>query len=88
MITTVNMFGPIARSGVLSQHLTVVVTIVNTSKSYVTGTAKFHYLSTKIYQFLVCLLYHNLITVYTTAIKSSSLLQNSMGLLLQLTEMG
>ena len=37
---------------------------------------------------LACLLYHDLITVYTTATKSSSLLQNFMGFLLQLTEMG
>ena len=36
---------------------------------------------------LPCLLYHNLITVYTTAAKPSSLLQNLMGFLLQLTEM-
>ena len=41
----------------------------------------------KKHQFLVCLLYHNLITIYTTATKSSSLLQNLMGFLLQLTEM-
>ena len=80
------MSGP--RSGVLSQELAVVVTIVNTSKSYATGPAKFNYLSTKICQFLVCLLYHNLITIYTTAAKSSLLMQNLMGLLLQLTEMG
>ena len=81
------MSGP--RSAVLSQELAVVVTIVNTSKSYVTGPAKFNYLSTKISQFLACLLYHNLIiTIYTTAAKYSLLLQNLMGLLLQLTEMG
>ena len=37
---------------------------------------------------LLCFLYHNLITIYTTATKSSSLLQNLMAFLLQLTEMG
>ena len=42
---------------------------------YVTGPAKADYLSTKNRQFLMCLLYHNLINIYTTAIKSSSLLQ-------------
>ena len=36
---------------------------------------------------LACLLYHNFITVYTTATKSLSLLQNLMGFLLQLMEM-
>ena len=40
----------------------------------------------KNHPFLVCLLCHNSITIYTTAAKSSSLLQNSMGFLLQLTE--
>ena len=39
-------------------------------------------------QFLACLLYHNLINIYTTATKSSSLLENLMGFLLQFTEMG
>ena len=34
------------------------------------------------------LLYHNFITIYTTTTKSSSLLQNLMGFLLQLTELG
>ena len=41
----------------------------------------------KITDFL-SLLYHNLITIYTTATESSLLLQNLMGFLLQLTEMG
>ena len=38
--------------------------------------------------FLVCLLYHNLITIYTTKTKCSSLLQNLMGYLMHVTEMG
>ena len=38
--------------------------------------------------FLACLLHHNLINIYTTATKSSSLLQSFMGFLVQLTEMG
>ena len=42
----------------------------------------------KNHQFLVCLLYYNLITIYTTATKSLSLLQNFMCFLLQLMEMG
>ena len=54
----------------------------------VTGPAKIDHVSAKNCQFLACLLYHNLITIYTTATKSSSLLQNLMGFLLQLTEMG
>ena len=37
---------------------------------------------------LACLLYHNLITIYNTATKSSLLLQNLVGFLLQLMEMG
>ena len=37
-------------------------------------------------KFLACLLYDNLITIYTTATKSASVLQNLMALLLQLTE--
>ena len=52
------------------------------SAVYVTGPAKIDHVSAKNRQFLVCLLYHNLI--YTTATKSSSLLQNLMGFLLQL----
>ena len=54
----------------------------------VTGPAKIDHVSAKNRQFLACLLYHNLKTIYTTATKSSSLLQNLMGFLLQLTEMG
>ena len=54
----------------------------------VTGPAKIDHVSTKNHRFLVCLLYHNLKTIYTTTTKSSSLLQNLMGFLLQLTEMG
>ena len=57
-------------------------------RKFVTGPAKIDHVSAKNRQFLACLLYHNLITVYTTATKSSSLLQNFMGFLLQLTEMG
>ena len=48
---------------------------------YVTGPVKIDHLSTKNRQFLMYLLYHNLITIYTTATKSS-LLQNLMGFLL------
>ena len=54
---------------------------------YVTGPAKINHVSAKNHRFLACLLYHNLITIYTTTIKSLSLLQNLMGFLLQLTEM-
>ena len=54
---------------------------------YVTGPTKIDHVSTKNRQFLACLLYHNLITIYTTATTSSSLLQNLMGFLLQLMEM-
>ena len=53
----------------------------------VTGPAKIDHLSTKNFQFLACLLYHNLITIYTITTKSLSLLQNLMGFLLQLMEM-
>ena len=42
----------------------------------------------KNHQFFPSLLYHNLRTVYTNAIKSLSLLQNLMGYLLKFTEMG
>ena len=54
--------------------------------TYVTGPAKIDHVSAKNCRFLVCLLYHNLITIYTTATKSSSLLQNLMDVFLQLTE--
>ena len=52
----------------------------------VTGPAKIDHVSAKNRRFLACLLYHILITIYTTATKSSSLLQKLMGFLLQLTE--
>ena len=55
---------------------------------YVTGPMKIDHLSTKNRRFLACLLYHNLLTIYTIATKSSSLLQILLGFLLQLTEMG
>ena len=55
---------------------------------YVTGPARIDHVSTKNHRFSACLLYDNLITVYTTAAKSSSLLQNLMCFLLQFTEMG
>ena len=42
----------------------------------------------KFTNFFSFLLYHNLITIYTTTTKSSSLLQNIIGYLLQLTELG
>ena len=54
---------------------------------YVTGPAKIDHVSAKNRRVLACLLYHNLLTIYTTATKCSSLLQNLMGFLLQLTEM-
>ena len=53
---------------------------------YVTRRAKIDHVSAKNCRFLACLLYHNLITSYTTATKSSPLLQNLMGFLQQLTE--
>ena len=59
-----------------------------TCRVYVTGCAKIDHVSTKNRLFLACLLYHNLITIYTTTTKSSSLLQNLMAFLLQLMEMG
>ena len=46
------------------------------SGAYVIGPVKIDHVSTKNGRFLPCLLYHNLITIYTTATKSSSLLQN------------
>ena len=55
---------------------------------YVTGPVKIDHVSTKNCRFLACLLYHNLITIYTTATKSSSLLQKLKSFLLQLMEMG
>ena len=55
---------------------------------YVTGPAKINDVSTKNRRFLACLLYHNLITIYSTATKSLSLLQNFMGFFLRLTKMG
>ena len=51
---------------------------------YVTGPTKFDHLSTKITEFFIFAL--TSITIYATATKSS-LLQNLMGFLLQLTEM-
>ena len=56
--------------------------------TFVTGPVKIDHVSTKKLPILLYLLYHNLITIYTTATKSSSLLQHLMGFLLQLTEMG
>ena len=56
---------------------------------YVTWPAKINHLRTKkLPNFCLCSIIRNLITIYTTATKSSSLLQNLMNLLLQLTEMG
>ena len=60
----------------------------NTVHTYVTRPAKIDHLSAKSCQFLACLLYHNLITIYTTATQSSLLLQNLMGFLLKLVEKG
>ena len=53
---------------------------------FVTGPAKINHLSAKNHWFCSSLVYHNMITIYTTAIKSSSLMQNLMGCLLQLME--
>ena len=52
--------------------------------TYVTGPGKINHVSTKILPILFTLLYHNLITIYTTATKSSSLLE---GFHLKLMEM-
>ena len=52
------------------------------------GPAKIDHLRAKNRRFLACLLYHNLITIDTTETKSSSLLQNLMGYLMHVTEMG
>ena len=59
----------------------------NSYSTNVTWPAKVDHLRAKNHRFLACLLYRSL-TVYNTAIKSSSPLQNLMGFLLQLTEMG
>ena len=53
---------------------------------YVTGPVTIYHLNVNNHQFLLSFLYHKLITIYTTATKSLSLLQNLMGFLLQLTE--
>ena len=53
-----------------------------------TRPAKINHLSAKTSPIFAFLLYHNLITVYSTTTKPSSLLQNLMGFLLQFTEMG
>ena len=67
----------------------VVLTQLIAIHQNVTGPAKIDHVSTKKdHRFLTCLLYHNLKTIYTTTTKSLSLLQNLMGFLLQLTEMG
>ena len=58
------------------------------TNTYVTGPVKIDHVSAKNRRFLACLLYHNLIIIYTTATKSSTLLQSLMGFLLELTEMG
>ena len=52
--------------------------------NYVTGPAKIDHLSVKNRRFVACLLYHNFITIDTTATKSSSLLQDLMGFLCNL----
>ena len=68
-------------------HTPGLLTASGMIKTYVTGPAKIDHVSAKNRRFVACLLYHNLITIYTTATKSSSLLQNLMDVLLQLTEM-
>ena len=68
--------------------MTTDLCIIPYGMKYVTGPTKIDHLNTKNHQFLACLLYHNLLTIYTTATKSSSLLQNLMGFLLLLTELG
>ena len=55
---------------------------------YVTGPAKINHVSAKDRRFFPSLLYHNVRTVYTNAIKSLSLLLKLMGYLLKFTEMG
>ena len=54
----------------------------------VTRPVKIDHLNTKNHQFCLSLLYHNLMTIYTTLTKSSSLLQNLMGLKLRDTTFG
>ena len=73
-----------------SDHTCYISFYEETSKSYKMwlGLQKSTISEHKKCQFLVCLLYHNLITIYTTATKSSSLLQKVMGFLLQFMEMG
>ena len=61
--------------------------MIISKSSIVTGTAKIDHVSAKESPIFACLLYHNLVTIYTTATKSSPLLQKLMGFLLQLTEM-
>ena len=62
-----------------TESLTAILGYVYT---YVTGPVKIDHVSAKIANFF----YHNL-TIYTTATKSSLVLQNLMGFLLQLTAM-
>ena len=66
---------------------TYALLMAKATQKYVTRPAKIDHVSAKNRRFLACSLYHNLITIYTTATKSSSLLQNLMGFLLQLLEM-
>ena len=51
------------------------------------GPAQIDHVSTKNRRFLACLLYHNL-TIYTIETKALAQVQNLMGFLLQLTEIG
>ena len=61
--------------------------ILLSCKAYVTGPAKIDHLSAKNCHFVLHLLHHNLITIYTNTTKSFLPLENLMGFLLQLTEM-
>ena len=61
---------------------------VGVKTTYVTGPAKIDHLNAKNHQFSLLLLYHNLKTVNITATKTSSLLQNLVVFLLQLTKSG
>ena len=62
--------------------------VTELSTSFVSRPAKINHVSAKKLPIFPSLLYHNLQTVYTNAIKSLSLLQNLMGYLLRFTVMG
>ena len=74
---------PVILIAVKSKQLWI---IPNPHLTFVTWPAKIDHLSTKNCQVCWSLIYHNLITIYTTATKSSALLQNLMGFHLKLME--